>query len=311
MLLGFFFAGLLDAGAIKKEIEARPLGTLRTVQLALLSPMVGLSGLLSFDAPGAAINAALGRNNQAHHSLSEVGPKAKPHWPRPVTLKEPLRLLILGDSMAQSLGPSVKNTAERMKTVKARVSYKVSSGLSRPDFFDWPQYMIDLIVDFDPDATVVVLGDNDAQDFKSNGKVVLLGSPAWKKAYRSRVARAMKTLTRNGRRVYWIGAPPMRHQALSDAMAMINGLYEAEAARHPGVQYVSTWELLAGPDGGYAEYLNDELGRPTLMRMSDGEHFTIAGAALVTRHILGIVKRDWSIGVSPGPTPSPGASPTP
>ena len=39
MLLGFFFAGLFDVANIKKDVEARPYGALRTLQLALLAPM--------------------------------------------------------------------------------------------------------------------------------------------------------------------------------------------------------------------------------------------------------------------------------
>ena len=35
MLLGFFFAGLLDVGAIDREVRGRPLGAARSVQLAL------------------------------------------------------------------------------------------------------------------------------------------------------------------------------------------------------------------------------------------------------------------------------------
>jgi len=40
--------------------------------------------------------------------------------------------------MAQIFGSSLENLAEDTGFVKARLSYKVSSGLSRPDFFDWP-----------------------------------------------------------------------------------------------------------------------------------------------------------------------------
>ena len=72
MLLGFFLAGLLDVGNIKKDVEARPYGALRTVQLALLAPMSALSGAVRADRLGAAVADALGRGAQPHHSLAEV-----------------------------------------------------------------------------------------------------------------------------------------------------------------------------------------------------------------------------------------------
>ena len=87
MLFGFFFAGLLDVGNIKKDVEARPYGALRTVQLALLSPMSALSGAVRADRLGAAVADALGRGAQPHHSLAEVK-AAKPLWPRTITSEE-------------------------------------------------------------------------------------------------------------------------------------------------------------------------------------------------------------------------------
>jgi len=57
------------------------------------------------------------------------------------------------------------------------------------------------LVDVDPDATVVIFGANDAQDFKYKGRVVRLGSPSWRRAYQDRVGEAMEILTRNSRRV--------------------------------------------------------------------------------------------------------------
>ncbi|MCX6362750.1 MAG: hypothetical protein NTW58_00985, partial [Actinobacteria bacterium] len=149
MLIGFFVAGLLDAKAIETQVKGKPLGTARSVQLALLKPMVVLSGALQLDRPAEALNAMLGRGETVHHSIAEVKDKVKPKWPRTITRKDPLRLYIIGDSMAQVFGSSLENLAEETHFIKAKLDYKVSSGLTRPDFFDWPQRMIDQIVEFD------------------------------------------------------------------------------------------------------------------------------------------------------------------
>ena len=170
MLIGFFVAGLLDAKAIETEVKGKPLGTARSVQLALLRPMVVLSGALQLDRPAEALNAVLGRGEAAHHSIAEVKDKVKPKWPRTITRKDPLRLYIIGDSMAQVFGSSLENLAEETRFIKAKLDYKVSSGLSRPDFFDWPQRMIDQIVEFDPDATAVLFGANDGQNVYLQGQ---------------------------------------------------------------------------------------------------------------------------------------------
>ena len=112
MLLGFFLAGLLDARNIRKDVEARPYGALRSLQLALLAPMTGLSGLVRADDLGAAVASALGRGEEPHHTLAEVKKTRKSLWPRTITEKKPLRLYVAGDSMDQVFGSSLVNLGE-------------------------------------------------------------------------------------------------------------------------------------------------------------------------------------------------------
>ena len=138
MLIGFFVAGLLDAKAIETEVKGKPLSTARSVQLALLKPMVVLSGALQLDRPGGALSAMLGRGEAAHHSIAEVKNRVKPRWPRKITRKDALRLSISGDSMAQIFGSLLENLAEETHFVRAKLDFKVSSGLipmmTGPDF---------------------------------------------------------------------------------------------------------------------------------------------------------------------------------
>jgi hypothetical protein len=295
MLIGFFFAGLLDVGAIEKDIAGRPLGTGRSIQLALLKPMLALSGASRFDWPAAALNDMLGRGEPQHHSLADVTPAAKPKWPREITREKPLRLFIIGDSMAMVFGSSLKNQAVDTKLIKAKLDYKVSSGLSRPDFFDWPQHMIDQLVEFDPDATVVLFGANDGQNVMDKGKVLKVGSEAWQRVYQERIGVAMDILTRNGRRAYWVANPIMRDAGYRDRIAMMNSLYKAEAPQHPGVIFVDTWGILADEKGRYAEYLRNDAGDLVLIRGADGIHLTRAGGDLMAAGVLAVIEKDWGI----------------
>jgi hypothetical protein len=299
MLLGFFVAGLLDAKAIETEVKGKPLGTARSVQLALLKPMVVLSGALQLDRPAEALNAMLGRGETKHHSIAEVKDKVKPKWPRTITRKAPLRLYIIGDSMAQVFGSSLENLAEETHLIKAKLDYKVSSGLSRPDFFDWPQRMIDQIVEFDPDATAVLFGANDGQNVLFKGKVLEVGSKAWQEVYAKRVGKAMDILTKGGRRAYWVGNPIMRESGYRERISMMDHIYEAEAKKHPGVFYIPTWALFANEKGSYAEYLPDAHGDPVLMRAPDGIHLSRAGGDRMAQATLDVIEKDWGIPQQP------------
>ena len=295
MLIGFFVGGLLDAKGIETNVKGEPLGAWRSIELALLKPMTALSGALRLDGPAEALNALLGRGEGPHHSLAEVKSKAKPKWPRVITRKRPLRLYIVGDSMAQVFGSSLENLAEDTHLIKAKLDYKVSSGLSRPDFFDWPQRLIDQLVEYDPDATAVLFGANDGQNVRYQGKVLEVGSTAWQAAYQTRVGRAMRILTRGGRRVYWVGDPIMRNAGYRGRIAMMDHIYEAEAARHPGVTFIDTWRLMANGKGSYAEYLHDRNGDLVLMRAPDGIHLTRAGGDRMAQSVLEVIEKDWGL----------------
>ncbi len=305
MLLGFFLAGLFDVQNIKKDVEARPYGALRTLQLALLAPMSGLSGLVHADDLSSAVADALGRGEGAHHTLAQVARTKKPLWPRRITAAKPLRLYVAGDSMDQVFGSSLVNLSEATGLVKAKNDYKVSSGLSRPDFFDWPQRLVDQIVDFKPDAAAVLFGANDGQDVLYDGKVLKVGTKAWQQVYAQRVGAAMDILTKGGRRVYWVGNPIMKDFGYRGRIAMMDHIYEAEAKKHPGVTFVSTWKLFSGANGSYSDYLKDANGDAVLMRAPDGIHLTRAGGDRMAALVLGIIERDWGMTGSGSPSPSP------
>ena len=122
-----------------------------------------------------------------------------------------------------------------------------------------------------------------------------VGTKAWQAVTRKRVGKAMDILTRGGRRVYWVGNPIMRNSVYRDKIAMINKIYAAEAKKHPGVQFISTWMLFAGEKGGYAEALKDASGDLVIMRAPDGVHLTRAGGDRMAQVVLDVIEKDWGI----------------
>jgi hypothetical protein len=300
MLLGFFAAGLLDAAALRRDVETMPLGARRTALLWLIRPMTALSGAVGLDEPAQALDRALSREGGRHHARGElVRDDARPIWPRDVTADKPLRLYIAGDSMAGQFGRPLAALAEQTSPIETRVDYHVSSGLSRPEYFDWPQRLIDMVVESRAEAVVFLVGGNDAQDVRWEDKVLHVGSRAWLDLYRLRVAEAMEIATAGGRRVYWVGQPIMKDDTYGERMAMLNRVYEEVAATHDGVTYVDSWALFADENGEYAAYLRDGDGERVRMRQADGIHLTRAGADRLSARVLQVVRRDWGIDGEP------------
>lgn len=224
---------------------------------------------------------------------------AAPAWtPTPA---DPARVLIAGDSDAGAFGPPLEALLEATGTVRTTLDYKVSSGLSRPDFFDWPARFREQLSALDPHVVIVTFGGNDAQDLAIDGRSVPVADPAWTTAYRSRVREVLDLLTTDDRHVVWVGIPNASSEAFTARLVVQRDAVVAELAAHPAAErlhYVDTWSRFAGRNGGYADYIVDPRdGVGKKVRAADGFHLNMAGAeilatdiAAVTVGVLGIVQ---------------------
>lgn len=152
--------------------------------------------------------------------------------------------------------------------------YKISSGLWRTDFFDWPAYIQAEMATYDPDVAVFMVGANDANQISSY------------EDYAVRVGRVMDLMYREGRLVVWVGQPCMGNESLAATVPAVNRVFQEQAATRPWVVYVDTWALTSWSDGSYSQYLPDEAGLDQMVRYSDGIHFTGAGGRRLAMGVL-------------------------
>jgi hypothetical protein len=309
MGVAFVVASLMGSGALLNKAEQLPYGNQRDVAVELAGGLDRVANLLSLNRPADRLNAALGREAPKPLDLTtlttvppttasttplDVNPVTGQRW---ITPEEPLRLLLAGDSMMRELGTSVEDLAPPDLT-EPSIDYRVSSGLARPDFFDWPAHLAETLDNDRPEAIVLLFGTNDYQDLELEGQgVVEAGSPPWMAEYGRRVGLVMDLLHRQGVTVHWIGLPPMRSSSFSQAMASLNATFAQQAASRPWVSYVDLGPTLAGPDGGYAAYLPGA-GGDVGMRQEDGVHLSRAGSDRAANVLLADIARRWGIGQS-------------
>jgi hypothetical protein len=194
------------------------------------------------------------------------------------TAADPLRILIAGDSTVEAVGTSISRHLAETGVTDVRLDHRVSTGLARPDFFDWPAHLSRLRSDTGFEVAVIMLGANDAQPFVVEGHPESFGTELWLSTYRARVAVLLDQLTAGGGWVVWIGQPVMRNGELDARMRQLNQVYADEADRYPTVVYLDTREITSDQDGAYAAYLPDTAGDRQLVRTGDGVHLTTAGA---------------------------------
>ena len=213
----------------------------------------------------------------------------------------PAKLLILGDSDAGTFGPYLQTLMDQTGMVTSALDYKVSSGLARPDFFDWPTHLDTVLARESPDIVVVTFGGNDAQGLTDVAGDVLVGTPSgepggdaeWRAEYARRVAAIIDELAAAGRTVIWVGIPNASDPDFTARLRVQDETVRAVVAERDEVQFVDTWKRFSGREGNYAEFVidpRDGLGKD--VRAEDGFHLNVNGAEILALDIAEVVKAE-------------------
>lgn len=310
-------AALLNADELRRTADRQPVGWEREALVDLAAIPQEIADATRLDRPRAWVESLLGTQEPA---AVAVGPPAPPPARPPdaqvpvtdpadsstststtttvperrtPTASAPLQVAVIGDSMMQVLGQSIVNGAAGDDRVETSLEYRVSTGLTRPDYFDWPGRITELLAAGPLDAAVVMYGANDAQGMVRPTGSEPFGTPVWLDEYRRRVGWVMDALVAGGTETYWVGQPVMRSDSFSARMASLNEVYASEAARRDRVTYVDAWAVLS-VDGAYASHLDDG-GGPTSVRQSDGIHLSRAGGDRLAAVVLDQIRSDWRL----------------
>ncbi len=212
---------------------------------------------------------------------------------------DPAEVLILGDSDAGTFGPYLKTLLDGYGMVTTSLDYKVSSGLARPDFFDWPAHMREVVPQINPDVVIATFGGNDAQGLRNlDQSWAVAREPSaedteWRDEYGRRVGDAMDYLSDGNRTLIWVGIPNDDNPEVTARMQVQDQVVRAEAAKRPKVMFIDTWKRFSGRNGGWAEFVVDPRdGEGKDVRADDGFHLNENGAEILAIDIAEAVKTD-------------------
>jgi hypothetical protein len=214
---------------------------------------------------------------------------------------DPAELYVAGDSDAGTFGPYLETLMQQTGMVTTTLDYKVSSGLSRPDFFDWPTYFAQRIPAVNPDIVVVTFGGNDAQGLRNLDKTWAVehtpGSGSddtdWRAEYGRRVGAAMDYLGGDNRTLIWVGIPNDDSPEVTARLQVQNEVVMAEAAKRPKVVFVNTWSRFSGLSGGFASAVQDPRdGEFKEVRAKDGFHLNQTGAEILALDIADAIRTE-------------------
>ena len=243
------------------------------------------------------VETALVANNSSAVIAPPPGGGIPRHVTRAVSPAAPLRVMVIGDSLADGFGifmPPV--VQERGLPITVMNRGKTSTGLARADFYNWPGNFASMAAANRPDVVVVHFGANDDKPIKRpDGSSVPYLTPEWEAAYRAEARKILSTAATYGAVVYWLGPAPDRDPRRNELLTRANRYFREEAGK-AGAYFISLPAFAAGPSG---EFITVASGRT--IRAGDGSHFTVAGYRMVVDRILRAIERD-----NPGIFTSPG-----
>jgi len=215
---------------------------------------------------------------------------------RSISPEDKLRLWAGGDSLGEYVGNQLLHPLSDSELTEVELDYRISTGLARPDYFDWlGQIQAVMGEGQPPDAVIFMVGGNDDQNMLAQSEVVELGSDAWLAEYRRRVAAFMDTTNTGSSLLYWIGLPPMRDDERQSISSEINAILTTEAAKRPWVTFIDLGPQFSGPDGGYQAQITDSDGNQRVARAPDGVHITFAGSTWVADDIWATIVDRWDL----------------
>jgi hypothetical protein len=221
---------------------------------------------------------------------------------RTPTATDPLRVLLVGDSVMVDASPGIEAVIEA--TGVARVEPGGAPGFGLTYTKSWRKDWTDMVARVEPDVVVVLLGAWDADN-------ALAHPPEW---YAGVVDDATAVLAKRGARDVWLGWPPTRPPAVAGRREpdyghidlqreTVDAAFQTVAERHPGdVAYVDTGATLSLPDGSFSAFLPDPTtGAMVRARKHDNTHFCPSGAERMGRLVLGALTSVFTL---PAPAPA-------
>lgn len=200
------------------------------------------------------------------------------------------KIMLLGDSLMMDLGPRTHKILNHRKGLQFILTAKYSTGLSRPDFFDWPEHLRVTIPEQKPDFIFVFMGGNDGQHIKQGDKFIPTGGQRWFDAYGQKMQEVIDIAKAQGSKVVWIGLPVMGHKnpkLLNEAIRA-----QREHCQRLGIQYVDTNETFADADGHFLAFRKDAKGKVVRLRRKDKIHISAEGnEALIKQQLAPVLEK--------------------
>ena len=173
IVLAFCVAGLIDADSTLRKSNAKGDGWRNEIAKTVAS----VTDTLHINFFRNAIDDALGKNQgtkidveellrqqaEAESAAAAAAAKKVPELPAP-TPASPMKIWVGGDSITQTFGTSFQRITQSTGIFTPTLDFHVSTGLARPDYYNWPEHLVKDVLPANPSILVIMFGANDGQN---------------------------------------------------------------------------------------------------------------------------------------------------
>lgn len=217
-------------------------------------------------------------------------------------MRRNMTILLTGDSLMESLGPELKQALAGYEGLTVIPIGKKSTGLSRPDFYNWPQVLEQHLQQYSPTVVVMWVGTNDPQNIHG---MTGLGEPcskAWQRAYLGKLKQIIALTYKYKARLVFMGPPVMDTEPLNSQLFAINRLMEWISAK-VGAHFINTRAILSDKEGRYIHRAEIN-GKLQDLRTHDHVHITSTGNQIIMQHLLPAITAACTGGKPKEPQPA-------
>ena len=220
------------------------------------------------------------------------------------------RVLIIGDQLAGGMGAGLTRMVENDDTIQVINRFNESSGLARPEIYDWAAAIPKMADGKKFTTAFVLIGFNDRREMRDGDKVLKFGSPEWDVLYKTRVDSVIDALNAQHIQVFWMGEPPVGDPSMDADLQNITAL-QKERVIAKGASFIELRTPFANAQGGYTDRGQDDAGVERRLREADGVTFFKQGNNRMGQIALAAIKSGAPAAVTVvAPAAAAGMAPT-
>jgi peptidoglycan/LPS O-acetylase OafA/YrhL len=215
---------------------------------------------------------------------------------------QPMRVLVVGDSVMYDAAPAIKAALESTGAVHVDVEAALGFGLTRTTPYPWRSVWPRLVAADRPALVIALFGGWDGPQAVARG-------PEW---YGGLVDDARRLLTSGGAQLLWLayprneppdipGRPPTDQVVNERQRQAVNNAFGLSALGHSGQVAFLDLDAAITPEGSFTAFLPNALGVAERIRKHDNIHFCPAGAERVGSWVFEAVAAAYAL---PPPAPA-------